>query len=83
MADFSPKILSLGTLDTIINPFIRQYLDGKIVIARWILALAMMATALFKWQWVLWIIFIAIYKAYVTEERRKAFEEDVRRHNKK
>lgn len=67
----------------IIDVFIKQYLDGKIVIARWILALAMTGTILFKGQWVLWIIFIIIYKTYITTERQKALEEDIRRHKKK
>ena len=67
----------------IVDVFIQKHLDCKITIARWTLALAMAATFLFKGQWIYWIIFIVIYKIYVTVERKKAFEEDKRRHNKK
>ena len=67
----------------IVDVFIQKYLDGKITTARWTLALAMAATFLFKRQWIYWIVFIVIYKIYVTVERKKAFEEDKRRHNKK
>lgn len=67
----------------IVDVFIKQYLDGKITIARWILALAMATTFLFKGQWIYWIIFIIIYNVYVTSERHKAFQEDVRRNAKK
>ena len=67
----------------IVDIFIQQHLDAKIVVARWVLVLAMAATALFKGQWALWIIFIVIYNIYVTKEREKAFKEDVRRHQKK
>ena len=67
----------------IVNTFIKQYLDGKITIARWTLVLAMAATFLFKGQWIYWIVFIIVYKIYVTSERRKAFQEDVRRYSEK
>lgn len=66
----------------ILNPFIEQHLEGKIQVARWTLALGIVITALFKGQWVLWILFIILYNVYVSQARQDALEKDRRKRQK-
>lgn len=61
------------------NVFIRQYLEAKITAARWCLALSIVATALFKGQWLLWISFIITYFLYVNKIKADAIKADKRR----
>lgn len=61
------------------GPFSQQYLDGQISAARWVLAIGIIMTALFKGQWALWILFIIIYKVYVKNIKEEALEADKKR----
>lgn len=67
----------------VINPFIKQNLEGKISVARWVLALAMGMTLLFKGFWVLWILFIILYNWEVKRLKKDALEKDMKRGKKK
>lgn len=62
----------------ITNVFVRQYLEAKITAARWALALGIVMTALFKGQWVMWILFIVLYNLYVKQAKKDAEEADRR-----
>lgn len=66
----------------IINPFIEQNLKGKITATRWLLALAMGMTLLFKGFWALWILFIILYSWEVKRLKKEALETDMKRGNK-
>ena len=61
----------------IISPFVKQHLEGRILTARWALALAMAMTLLFKGFWALWIVFIAIYIYEIKRYKREALEADL------
>lgn len=63
----------------IIDPFIKQYLEGRITIARWILAIAMGVTLLFKGFWAMWIMFIFLYNWEVKHLKKEALEADKKR----
>ena len=65
----------------IINEFIRRHMEAKITAARWMLALGMAMTFLFKGQWIAWIVFIIWYFAYVNNVKKKALEADKNRKN--
>ncbi len=66
----------------IVDPFIKQYLEGRITAARWILAIAMAITLLFKGFWALWIVFILLYKWEVKRIKEEAFKTDLKRGTK-
>ena len=60
------------------NYFAKQYLESKILAAKWMLGLGMAITLLFKWQWILWIIFIIAYNIYVKTLRKQMLERDMK-----
>lgn len=60
----------------IIDYFIKKHLEAKITNARYALAIGMISTVLFKGQWMLWILFIIWYNAYVSDAREKALQAD-------
>lgn len=61
----------------IINPFIKNQLEGQIKTARWALVVTMAITLLFKGFWAMWIIFIIIYIYEVKRYKREALEADL------
>jgi hypothetical protein len=61
----------------IINPFIKNQLEGQIKTARWTLVVTMAITLLFKGFWAMWIIFIIIYIYEVKRYKREALEADL------
>lgn len=67
----------------IINPFIKQHLEAKIITARWSLAIGIAVTFLFKGQWILWIVFVCMYCLYVNKAKKEAIEADRKNRNKK
>ena len=64
----------------IINPSIRNWLDGEITAARIALAIGMILTALIKGQIVIWAIMYIAYRGRIKKVKKEAFEAD-RGHN--
>lgn len=66
----------------IIDVFIRQRLAARITAMRWGLALGMAITFLFKGQWIIWIILIALYNLLVRQMKKEALKVDRERWEK-
>lgn len=60
----------------IINPCVRNWLEGEITAARVVLAIGMILTALIKGQVVIWAIMYIAYRGRVKAARKKAYEAD-------
>lgn len=66
----------------IIDYFIKQHLESRISCARWVLALAIAMTALFRGAIALWIVFILIYRTEVNRYKKEAIEAQKRKWKK-
>ena len=63
----------------IINPFVREWLEGEITAARIAFAVGMILTALIKGQIVLWAIMYIAYRSRVKKATEDALEADRKR----
>ena len=62
----------------IINPFVKQWLEGEVTAARVALAVGMILTALIKGQIVIWTIMYIAYRGRVKMVKQQAMEADRR-----
>lgn len=65
------------------NVFIRQHQQAQITVTRYVLALSMGVTLLFKGFWAFWIVFICLYKLEVRRINKEAWESYWKGVNKK
>lgn len=65
----------------IISEKTRNWMEGEINAARLMLGIGMAATALFKGQWIIWIVMSVIYVQKVKDIKNKARNKDMKDYN--
>ena len=66
----------------IINPMIRNWLEGEIAAARSVLIIGMILTVLIKGQIAIWLIMYIAYRGRVKKAQADALEADKKEYNK-
>lgn len=73
---FNAEIRTKQARGEIVDPFVRNWMNGQITEARWILFIGIILTALIKGQIVLWAIMYFAYRGRVKKVKEDALKTD-------